>query len=148
MNEDKNDSYVFEESTVEIKTDKGLVEYPCYVTTYAPGLCVLSAKTVFSVTHIPSGLNVGGEYERFGNAAINLAELQEVAVKHGFSWDSSEDDLHAIRKANKDLKIDIAMCRVVNDSRDEFPYEDEHPLYVASKMLGAKTYNAVIGVES
>lgn len=142
----------FEEANIAIKYGKEMEEKPGIVHEYCPGLAVtMSVFGLFTVTHIPSGLAMCGDYERNGAAASIMVRYQLIAKEHGFSWTNWEPDT---TKPLFDLEVPFDGGTVTSSDgtrkqtikewiqsvkrhpfMDEFPWEEKHPLDMAFDEL-------------
>ncbi len=119
----------------------------------APGLAVVQCKDFdrFNVTHMPSGMIIGGYSERAWTTAIYLAEFQKMADDHEFSWDMDQKGVKAvIEEKGEDIcegnkfSLNARLGLLRSDSfAGEFPWEDEHPGDIAINML-----NGIVDDES
>ena len=142
MKNEAKEKPVFSESSVTLKCNLGPVEKPCLITRFAPGLCINNDGINFAVTHMASGLKLGDLFERFGNAAILLARLQQIAKEHGVSWEMSQDELSKVRQENEVFRKAISEETQTMPFSTEFPWEEEHPLDTAFEILGIASVDA------
>lgn len=77
----------FEQGTVEISRVLGPEAVPAVTHPRCPGLAVTMADFgTFRVTHVASGMFIGGAYERWSSAALEMVEWSAIARALGFSW--------------------------------------------------------------
>lgn len=77
--------------TVTIARQQGPENVPALVHPLCPGLAVTMADFgEFRVTHIASGRVIGGRYERWGSAALEMVEWTLIARALGVSWEEPD----------------------------------------------------------
>lgn len=92
--------------TVEIACREGKEAAPAMTHPWCPGLAVtMRIFGEFVVTHVASGMKIGGAYQRAGSAALELVEWAAIAEAVGFSWEADGPTVREAMLAAKDQPV-------------------------------------------
>lgn len=140
----------FEDITVKVAVEKGVVSAPGFVHKACPGLAVtMYPFGCFTVSHISAGTKMCGHYERAANAILVLSQYALIAASKGVSWADLDKGavIQLIRDAGQD-EVPFEGCTstssegvramTVQEWRagfrvGEFPWEETNPFEAAVK---------------
>jgi hypothetical protein len=141
----------------EVVGPKGKRDVPALIHPWCPGLAVtMSRFGFFCVTHVRSGLVVGGAYERAANAKRELCQSAAIGKAIGLDWATATADqvVQAIiahadapvpfkgftemdAQGTRPVSIRWWMHLVRDPSADEFDFFDDDPHADIHELLQA-----------
>lgn len=142
---------------VRVVTESGPHDAPALTVAGARGLAVTMANFgAFTVTHVPSGMKLCGQYERAARALLVLAQFAVIGRAYGIDWSLEAEAVRtAVERCGRRpvpfpgaTHKDAAGTRTLTVAEwyrlirgvvagDEFPWEGpaEHPGEQAAKLL-------------
>jgi hypothetical protein len=149
----------YDAANVRVEGRGGWRMVPAITHPLAPGLAVtMSCFGTFEVTHVPSGRRMLGTYERWGTAALILAELAAIGRAHGVDYTAPSDVVVPALRALYDVPVPFPDAtsssqgvtrpltvkewfQITRDdfASDEFPWEspDDAPAEKADQLFAS-----------